>query len=214
MLGEPLLVAPQARGRLCPRSPGGSGARVSTESSVHASDVELASSVLEGSPSAARAEAELCRRFAPRVRAYGRRHLGSEDAAGELTQRVLVVVLEKLRGRELRQTDSIASFVLGTARHVALAMRRKDARLAPLTDADEPWHHPAPPPSLDARRAATCLEELSERDRTVIVLSVFEEQSAAEVAATVGISAGNVRVMRHRALAALRECFERHPEAS
>jgi RNA polymerase sigma-70 factor (ECF subfamily) len=187
---------------------------VSSESSVHFTDVELASNVLEGSPSAAGSEAELCRRFAPRVRAYGRRHLGSEDAACELTQRVLVVMLEKLRRRELRQTESIASFVLGTARHVALGMRRKDARLDPLTEADEPWHHPTPPASLDARRAATCLEELADRERAVVVLSVFEEQSAEEVAATLAVSAGNVRVLRHRALAALRECFERHPEAS
>jgi RNA polymerase sigma-70 factor (ECF subfamily) len=182
--------------------------------SAEASDAMLALDVLERAAGAAGAEAELCRRFWPRIHSYGLRHLRDADAANELCQRVLTLVVEKLRTREIHAAEHIASFILGTARHVAHGMRRSQARLDPLTENDEPWHHPPPPPALDARRAAACLGELADRDRTVIVLSVFEELSAVEVATAVGVSAGNVRVMRHRALQALRECFERRPGAA
>ncbi len=178
------------------------------------SDATLARTVLERATGAAEAEAELCRRFGPRVRSYGLRHLRDTDAASELSQRVLMLVLEKLRAREIHDAEHVASFILGSARHVALAMRRKEARLGPLSEGDEPWHEPSTPAALDVRRVALCLQELADRDRSVVVLSVFEELSAAEVATSVGVSVGNVRVMRHRALAALRECFERRPEAS
>ena len=97
-------------------------------------DAELARRVQERSSSSKEAEAELCRSFAPRVRSYGLRHLRSSDAAGELVQRVLVVIIEKLRGQEVRDAESIASFVLGTAHHVTMAMRRADAKLLPLSE--------------------------------------------------------------------------------
>jgi RNA polymerase sigma-70 factor (ECF subfamily) len=175
------------------------------------SDAEIARRVQSGSESA---EAELCRRFGPRVRAFGLRHLRDVDKADELSQRVLILVIEKLRGGDVRDEESIASFVLGSARFVAQAMKRADARLRPLDELEEPWHEPSPLPSLDARRVAVCLKELAERDRTVIALSFFDEMNAAEIASVVGITPGNVRVMRHRALSALRECFERQERAS
>ncbi len=173
------------------------------------SDGQLARHVMERSVHAAGAEAELCRRFAPRVRAYGLRHLRTEDAANELLQKVLMLVIEKLRQRELREADSIASFVLGTARNLALSQRREQPQWEPLSHTDEVWYEPAPPPTLDSQRAASCMQELPERERTVVALSFLEELGAAEIAQAVGISAGNVRVLRHRALAALRACFER-----
>jgi len=157
------------------------------------------------------AEAELCRRFAPRVRAYGLRHLGAADAADELSQRVLMLVIEKLRKREVHQAEAIASFILGAAKHTAMAMRRGEKRTRPLEEVDEPmgWCEAPRPPALDRERIAHCMEELAERERTVVTLTFFDDLSAGEIAGTIGISAVNVRVMRHRALSSLRECFER-----
>jgi RNA polymerase sigma-70 factor (ECF subfamily) len=60
---------------------------------------------------------------------------------------------------------------------------------------------------LDRDRLAACLEALSERERSVVVLSFFEDKSADEVGAELATSAGNVRVIRHRALARLRKCM-------
>src|SRR5690349_10667627 len=69
-------------------------------------------------------EAELYRRFAPRVRLYGRRHLRSEAAADDLAQEVLLLTINRLRAGEVRRPEEIASFILGTSRMMAQGDRR------------------------------------------------------------------------------------------
>src|SRR4026207_1183499 len=59
-------------------------------------------------------EAELCRRFAPRIRFYGLRHLRNEAAAADLVQDVLLMILQKLRAREVREPERLPPFLLGT----------------------------------------------------------------------------------------------------
>src|SRR5262245_21169563 len=76
----------------------------------------------------AAAEAELCRRFAPRIRLYGLRHLRSEAAAADLVLDVLMMMLQKLRAGEVREPGRLASFVLGTCRQVVIDGRRSGAR--------------------------------------------------------------------------------------
>ena len=66
---------------------------------VDSSDADLARAVAARGPgSAEAAESELYRRFAPRVRLYGLRHLRDEDAARDLVQQVMLLTIEKLRG--------------------------------------------------------------------------------------------------------------------
>jgi len=156
------------------------------------------------------AEAELYRRLAPRVRLYGLRHLRDRDAAADLVQHVLLVTLERLRAGKLREPDRIVSFVLGTSRMTVLEMRRGTWRRETLL---ETWGETAEavdapePLALDPDRLARCLEGLSERERSVVVLSFFADKPADEVGAELSISGGNVRVIRHRAHARLRECM-------
>ncbi|HEY8946326.1 MAG TPA: sigma-70 family RNA polymerase sigma factor [Polyangiaceae bacterium] len=171
-------------------------------------DAELARRIAS-SVSALDAENELCRRFWPRVRSFGLRHLGSEVGAEDLAQRVLLLTLQKLRQGEVHDPDRIASFVLGTARLTARTMRRGHSRVEPV----EP-EHPAfdlavvtPADPIDRQQLARCVGELGERERSVIVLTFFDDASAAEVGAALGIDAGHVRVVRHRALARLRDCL-------
>src|SRR3989304_77816 len=52
-----------------------------------------------------------------------------------------------------------------------------------------------------------CLERLPERERAVVVLSFYSERGSDEIAAELGLSPGNVRVVRHRALTRLRDCM-------
>ena len=70
------------------------------------------------------AEAELCRRFAPRIRLYGLRHLRSATAAADLVQDVLMMTLTKLRAGALRDSGKLASFILGTCRQMVIDGRR------------------------------------------------------------------------------------------
>ncbi|MCO5168518.1 MAG: sigma-70 family RNA polymerase sigma factor [Planctomycetes bacterium] len=172
------------------------------------SDADLARRVLASPGAAGPEEAELCRRFAPRVRLFGLRHLRDEEAARELTQRVLLLLLEKLRAGEVTAPERVASFVLGVARRTALAMRRDGARLAPLEPDALPAGAAAPPDPLLSARLAGCLEALGERERSVVLLTFYQGQSAAEIAAALALSEGNVRVVRHRGVGRLRACLE------
>ena len=63
------------------------------------------------------------------------------------------------------------------------------------------------PLALDADKLAACLQALAERERTVVALTFFADKSGDEVAKELSLSPGNVRVIRHRALARLRECM-------
>jgi RNA polymerase sigma-70 factor (ECF subfamily) len=158
------------------------------------------------------AEAELYRRLARRVRLYGLRHLRDEQAAADLAQQVLLTTLERLRAGEVREPDKIASFVLGMCRMTVLEMRRGTRRREELLErwipASAGMTYEAPEPlALDPDRLAGCLEALPERERSVVVMSFFADKQADEVGAELGISGGNVRVIRHRALGRLRECM-------
>ena len=156
------------------------------------------------------AEAELYRRLAPRVRLYGLRHLRDRHVAADLVQQVLLMMLEGLRAGKVREPERIASYVLGTCRMTVLEMRRgtrrREVLLETWSDANETFEAPEPL-ALDPDRLAGCLAALSERERSVVVLTFFDEKPADEVGTELAISAGNVRVIRHRALARLRECM-------
>ncbi len=160
----------------------------------------------------ATAEAELCRRLAPRVRLYGLRHLRDPHAAHDLVQQVLLMTLESLRAGKLREPERIASFVLGMSRLVVLEIRRGTWRRERLL---ETWGDtseavdPGEPLVLDADKLAACLQALAERERSVVILTFFADKSGDEVGRELALSAGNVRVIRHRALARLRACMER-----
>jgi RNA polymerase sigma-70 factor (ECF subfamily) len=175
-----------------------------------APEAELARRIAAAAPAIDReAEAALYRLLAPRVRLYGRRHLRDEEEARDLMQDVLVAAIEKLRAGELREPERIASFVFGMCRMVTLEMRRRARRREELLEmyaGDLEIADIAVAPRLDEARVAACLERLAERERSVLVLSFYEEEPADRVGAALGLTAGNVRVIRHRAIEKLRDC--------
>jgi RNA polymerase sigma-70 factor (ECF subfamily) len=177
---------------------------------VHeAPDGEIARLVSESGPGAKEAEAELFRRFARRVRLYGLRHLRNSGAADDLVQEVLVLTLERLREGRVREPERLASFVLGTCRLAIRNLRRGTKRredlLARYTGAF-PRHAEPDPLLLDRDRLRECLDLLSARERAVLVLSFYAEQSSGEIAARLALSAENVRTVKRRAFVRLRAC--------
>ena len=151
----------------------------------------------------------MIREFAPRVRAYGRKHLRSEAAADDLVQAVLVVVIESLRAGKVRELDKLASFVLGTCRMVVMDWKRGDVRRRTLLELFGGDLAPAPPVSeaVDRARLGSCLAGLALRERTVVVMTYYEDLAAEDIAVRLHMTAGNVRVVRHRALARLAGCM-------
>jgi RNA polymerase sigma-70 factor (ECF subfamily) len=157
------------------------------------------------------AEAELYRLLAPRIRRYGLRHLRDAHAAADLVQHVMTLTIEQLRDGRLREPDRVLSFVLGSCRMTVTDQRRTDSRREELLKvygdaASIADVHVAP--RLDHRRVADCLERLPERERSVLVLTFYDDQPAEAVAAHLGLTPGNVRVIRHRGIQKLRRCVD------
>lgn len=175
---------------------------------VPATDADLAGRLAAGDRDA---EAELYRRLAPRVRLYGLRHLRDPTAADDLVQDVMLTTFDGLRHAKVRDRERLASFVLGTCRKVVADLRREVQRRQRLLERH--GHELRPPaaeagPLLDLDRLARCLTGLSDRERTVVILSFYAERNSEQIGAELGLSSGNVRVVRHRALARLRTCMD------
>lgn len=178
-------------------------------------DADLATEIANRPPGGAReAEAELYRRLAPRVRLYGLRHLRDEQAAADLAHEALLLTIERLRSGEVREPERLASFVLGVCRMMVRDGVRRAGRKERLLEeyartlpaAEVPQHS-----GLDRERLEDCLQRLTERERSVLVMTFYVERTTEEIMRDFGLSAANVRVIRHRALGRLRDCMEGSP---
>jgi RNA polymerase sigma-70 factor (ECF subfamily) len=128
-----------------------------------------------------------------------------------LAQQVMLLVIERLRANEVHDPDQIGSFILGACRMTITGGRRTERRREQLHvrfDARDLASHPAHDDTLDAARLAPCLAALRERERTVVLLSFYSERTADDIGRSLGMTAGAVRVSRHRALGALRTCLD------
>lgn len=164
--------------------------------------------------SAGDAEERLCRELAPRIRLYGLRHLRDQELAQELVQQVLAVVLVGLRAGTVRQPEQVVSFVFGTCRRMVQDLRRSERRRGEALQ-QFAWLRAASTaptePAVDRERLDDCLARLPERERAVVGLTFYVQRSADEIGRELRLTAGNVRVIRHRALARLRDCLGGEP---
>jgi len=183
---------------------------------MQAADGELVRVIAARAVDAPAAEAELCRRFAPRIRLYGLRHLRDEDRAADLVQAVLLAVRQAARAGRIEDPRRVDRFMLGTSRNVAQRMRegdrradrRGDAALAGIAAPAENHER------VDVAALVPCVAALDESARQVVLLSFRDERPADEIARMLAISRANVRVLRHRAIAALRRCLDAPKEVN
>jgi len=122
---------------------------------------------------------------------------------------VLLLTIERLRAGEVQKLEQIGSFILGTSRMMCHSerriARRREALAARFIDTSV---ETAPPSlfALDGRRVAACLRGLAERERLVVLLTYYADRDAPRIAENLKLSPGAVRVIRHRAIARLRDC--------
>jgi len=160
------------------------------------------------------AERELCRRLAPAIRAFARRRLHGRAAVEDFAHDVLLTFVEALRAGRIEDPRRAAAFALGICRNLARERARTGDRRRELMERfGEPGMEPTAPPwdpvLLDPARLEDCLSMLTSRARTVIRRTFHDERTDEQIAAELAIAATNVRVIRHRSIAALRECLEK-----
>lgn len=218
-----LSTARAARAGRAPERVTSPGSVVACPGMHEASDAELLEAIAQGESDrerdresshgrARQAEGLLCERYAPRIRLYGLRHLRERERAEDLVQAVLVAVLIAARQGRIEERDKLDRFVLGTCRNTSLRMRSQarrdqptpDELLAQLPDKDVLGSFAL----ADTRALMRCFSGLDTRAKQVVMLAFHEELSADEIATELSISAGNVRVLRHRALSSLRKCMD------
>jgi len=155
---------------------------------------------------------ELFWRHGPAVHAYLSRRAGSQDADDLLSE----VWLRAFKGRGNRRSSDVLPWLYGIARNVLSAHWRQQARPTAhpeLSGAFDPW------PDADTRLDAAAqrdsigriLAMLSQDEREVLLLVVWEQLTPAEVAAVLGLPQGTARSRLHRALTTLRQEGTSHP---
>lgn len=133
------------------------------------------------------------------------------DAIDELSQDVLLRFVQALRSGAVTEPERVGGFVLGICRNLARERVRQQERRNELwAEFGDALAAPENQPALVAYQLAQledCLSQMTQRTREVIRHSFIEGHSAAEIANRMSLSEGNVRVVRHRALEALRTCM-------
>jgi RNA polymerase sigma-70 factor (ECF subfamily) len=124
--------------------------------------------------------------------------------ADDVAQEICLAVYRGLP----RVRGPLVAYVYGVAsRKVADALRERPLRVYPLETVEQ-RADPRPGPEetvIASARVAGLLDELSPVQREVLVLRVMVGLTALETGLALGLHAGNVRLIQHRALNVLRE---------
>lgn len=167
-------------------------------------DATLVARIRSGDPDA---EAELARRFGPRMRALCLARTRRPDLAGDLAQDALIALLLELRRGGLREPSALPAFAAGIARNIVRSEHRSASRHDVQSldmDVVQASAEEADVRRLDVERA---LDRLPVADQQVLRLILVEGCKPADLAARLGISADAARTRKLRAQRRLMEVF-------
>ena len=124
------------------------------------------------------------------------------EAARDLTQEILIAVLQALRAGQLREAEKLGAFVHGTARNIInnylrVKTRRSETDLDGVT---EPSVDPVERLESDDRRQLVRreLQSFSPTDQQILLLSLVDGHPLAEVAQRLNLSHDAVRARKSR----------------
>ncbi len=152
---------------------------------------------------------ELAERYWDRLRLFALRRLGDPADAEDVAQETLRRVLQALDEGRLRNPTALPAFVFQTARNICLQRGRKSQResraLARLRRGSSAVSQETDPlTSLVTverqEKVRRALDQLDEPDRDLLKRLFYDGMDTAEVARQLAITAGAVRVRKHRAL--------------
>lgn len=157
----------------------------------------------------------LAARFRERLRFFAARRVDSADLAEDVAQETLRRVTDALRAGRVREPDALPGFVFQTAQHVCQQHHRsaeREARsLVRLADADADSASERPDQLSGIIAEERCrlvhraLVRLRDEDRDLLRQLYFVDLSPEALAARLGVTAGALRVRKHRALQRLGE---------
>jgi len=158
------------------------------------------------------AEEELVARYRRAIFAIAAARTGSRDVARDLTQDVLIAVLKAVRKGQVREWDKLAAFIQGTTRnlinnHFKTSGRHMETDL----DAAESFSTDPVQELEAAERARLVREELkrySALDQQILLFSLVDGHSLAEIAGRVKLSHEAVRARKSRLVRKLAKKFE------
>jgi RNA polymerase sigma-70 factor (ECF subfamily) len=157
----------------------------------------------------------LARDHAGSLAAIARREGVSATDALDVVQDAFHTLIARSDSQALRDKPEDAVRVLSTiVRNAARNLRRRHHRAKPHVDVDDQaLVADAPAPDAALEQATTqaqlvgCMAKLGDVHRHVIALRVLEELSGDEAAQALGVSAGHVAVLLHRARKQLEQCM-------
>jgi RNA polymerase sigma-70 factor (ECF subfamily) len=146
--------------------------------------------------------------FAPRIYRFFRFRVITAESAEDLTQRVFLKMIEQLPKYEPRGIP-FAAWVFRVARNAWIDEDRTARPTVPLgvlveAAATTVGPHEAAVAAMESETLRTAVATLPPDQREVIASRFFAGLSCRETATLMGKSEGSVRVLQHRALAALR----------
>jgi RNA polymerase sigma-70 factor (ECF subfamily) len=147
--------------------------------------------------------------FAPRIYRFFRFRVDTAESAEDLTQKVFLKMIEQLPRYEARGIP-FAAWVFRVARNAWIDEDRTAHPTVPLgllpgNAALTVGPHDAAVAAIESETIRSAVETLPPDQRDVIASRFFGGLSCRETAIQLGRSEGSVRVIQHRALAALRK---------
>lgn len=135
---------------------------------------------------------------------YVSRLMGSASYAEDVVQNTFLKFTRKWR-KPFEVSPDASRWLYRVARNEALDHMRAESRRRRLhaEHGGEAMAQPTVPsaaPSDKARSASDALGRLSDRERELVVLKVYEEKSYKEIAEITGLSVGNVGYILHNAM--------------
>lgn len=174
--------------------------------SAQTSSVTLVERIVRGDRSA---EEQLVIEFGPRIHALVIARTGRSTDAQDLTQDVLLAVLQALRRDQLNDASKLQAYILGTARNVVSNYLRtsrpqsvgtEDVK-APRTSWPD-WTSEFLERRMLVRKA---MNVLSAPDQSILELTLVRGLKPGEIAVQMGLSKDVVRQRKSRALKRIRD---------
>jgi len=159
------------------------------------------------------AEEELVRTYGRRVYAITTARTRDREIARDLTQDVLLAVIKAARANQIREADKLEAFIQGTAKNVInnyfrTRIRRSETSLEAVSQ--HTWDSVLESEAAERRRLVQQeLERCSLLDQQILLFSLVDGHSLAEVAKRLNLSHDAVRARKSRLVRKMAEKFGR-----